>query len=725
MPLQLDELGLRLIGNNFRGLKFYDDNNTLQAEIYLDNVNRLNIGGVVIAGASDGGSGSSGSGGGGAAFPSAAPFLLLATDTSLSNERVFTPGSGLTATDGGAGGAYTLAVDTTVVRTTRQVATGASLSGGGDLSADRTLSLNLGNANTWSALQTFGAGVAISGANTLTFGGDAALSRTAANVLALATGDFLRSTNFSSGVSGWSIAADGSAEFENVRIRGELATTVLKFNEMQATAGTLIVSKSAGVLNADATTPASIGSSFTLNVKDSDAGAALFAVNDVLWIKTWTGAAIVSIYCTVTAVGAPSGGARNYTCTLNSGSTSTTVRAGTAVADYGPSGAGAITLSADGAVGSSANISIVRHTGSPWSSQTLLARLGNLNGSYGQTLDANGLGLGDYSGGNYLYYDNLRGFAARFGSGGVGIDGSGIRLIKGNGASIGAIKFYDADTFTAQVGALFVDRTTSIQAQWWTDATAFDQYASTGLAAIGDTAAANSRRETYLDVDNNPWGVLIYQGGSDAANGGGLHVSATDSGQVGVIPRGTVHAQVSLRVGSWSAGTFTSAFTADSSGNVTMNGWVGSAEPMRCSVRNSANISLTTSTWGLVTFDQELKDTYAMHSTVTNTSRVTIPTGAAGSYRITANMSFASNATGYRIVGIKVNANGNVANGTMVVAEHKTAVSGDRTTINASTEYELSVGDVVEVFAWQNSGGALNLEAVSDYSPRLTVTRIS
>ncbi|HRF49346.1 MAG TPA: hypothetical protein PLC98_17065, partial [Anaerolineales bacterium] len=246
--------------------------------------------------------------------------------------------------------------------------------------------------------------------------------------------------------------------------------------------------------------------------------------------------------------------------------TSTTVRAGTAVADYGPANTGAITLSADGAVGSSANISIVRHAGSPWSAQTLLARLGNLNGSYGLATDAHGIGLGDYAAGNYLVYDNSRGFEFRAGAGSVGIDASGIRLTKGSSSAVGALKFYDSTAFSSQVGGLSVDRGTFVDGLLSTDATAFDQYARTYLAAIGDTSAANSRREQYLEVNTGAgsrWGVIVYGGGTDAANGGGLQVSATDQGQVGIVPRGTITAQTALRVGSWASGVFDqSAFLA-------------------------------------------------------------------------------------------------------------------------------------------------------------------
>ena len=56
----------------------------------------------------------SSSGGGGGGAPTGAQYLTLAVDAGLTDERRFVPGAGLTATDGGAGGDYTLVVSGTV-----------------------------------------------------------------------------------------------------------------------------------------------------------------------------------------------------------------------------------------------------------------------------------------------------------------------------------------------------------------------------------------------------------------------------------------------------------------------------------------------------------------------------------------------------------------------------------------------------------------------------------
>jgi len=49
-------------------------------------------------------------------------------------------------------------------------------------------------------------------------------------------------------------------------------------------------------------------------------------------------------------------------------------------------------------------------------------------------------------------------------------------------------------------------------------------------------------------------------------------------------------------------------------------------------VTKSDTTALSTSTWTSLTFDTETADDHAMHSTVTNTSRLTVPTGGDGWY---------------------------------------------------------------------------------------------
>jgi len=55
--------------------------------------------------------------GGGGGAPTDAQYLALATDATLTDERVFTPGTGLSAVDAGANAAYTLSINDSVVAT--------------------------------------------------------------------------------------------------------------------------------------------------------------------------------------------------------------------------------------------------------------------------------------------------------------------------------------------------------------------------------------------------------------------------------------------------------------------------------------------------------------------------------------------------------------------------------------------------------------------------------
>jgi hypothetical protein len=241
------------------------------------------------------------------------------------------------------------------------------------------------------------------------------------------SGDSVRNTTYTSGLSGWNISNDGNAEFNNITARGEFRASVFKVDEIAATAGTFGVFYSATPANADFTTASSISGSFTFQGKNSDDGAMLLAVSDVVRCKAFTGTGIADAWATITARTDHSTYA-TYTATLRSGSTNQVFKAGTAIVDYGPSGTGNITLSADGTIGSSPNLTMATHAGSPWSAQTTLLRLGNLNGSYGFVSDTYGFAIGNYSSGNFLTMDDSGGLHISAATGNVEIDPGGITL---------------------------------------------------------------------------------------------------------------------------------------------------------------------------------------------------------------------------------------------------------------------------------------------------------
>jgi hypothetical protein len=114
--------------------------------------------------------------------------------------------------------------------------------------------------------------------------------------------------------------------------------------------------------------------------------------------------------------------------------------------------------------------------------------------------------------------------------------------------------------------------------------------------------------------------------------------------------------------------------------------------------------SLTNNTDTAVTFNSEVFDTDGFHDNSTNNSRITIPSGKAGKYLLTAQISFAANAAGVRV--IKIFKNGSILMLPSVIAP---APATDFTVINNTTLVDASVGDYFEVFALQSSGGALNL----------------
>lgn len=125
--------------------------------------------------------------------------------------------------------------------------------------------------------------------------------------------------------------------------------------------------------------------------------------------------------------------------------------------------------------------------------------------------------------------------------------------------------------------------------------------------------------------------------------------------------------------------------------------------------------SINTATWTAVSLTSEDFDVGGMHSTASNQSRLTIPTGEDGKYVFTGDAKFASNATG------TLRAARLVKNGTTVIAHTQGMASGSYLAyMNVSTgPIALVATDYIELFVFQDSGGALNT-SVTDGNTFLT-----
>lgn len=129
------------------------------------------------------------------------------------------------------------------------------------------------------------------------------------------------------------------------------------------------------------------------------------------------------------------------------------------------------------------------------------------------------------------------------------------------------------------------------------------------------------------------------------------------------------------------------------------------------SAYDSTNQSLTDATYENVTFDSEHFDSNSMHSTASNTSR--IKCNSDGLYLAVFKVTFDTNTTGIRRVQLRENAAGSSAGGTARGVWNGPALSGENTVVGGSRLLRLNNTDYVEIFAYQDSTGALDVIAGS------------
>jgi hypothetical protein len=145
-------------------------------------------------------------------------------------------------------------------------------------------------------------------------------------------------------------------------------------------------------------------------------------------------------------------------------------------------------------------------------------------------------------------------------------------------------------------------------------------------------------------------------------------------------------------------------------------GGTGGSVPAARAYNTSAQ-SIPNSTDTALTFNTDRYDTDNIHSTTTNTSRLTAQT--AGIYAVTGEVIFAGNSSGtFRDLYVRLN-------GTTTVVQQNTkpdAAYNTRATI--TTMYYLNAGDYVELMTYQDSGGALSTVVNSPESPEFSITKM-
>jgi len=127
--------------------------------------------------------------------------------------------------------------------------------------------------------------------------------------------------------------------------------------------------------------------------------------------------------------------------------------------------------------------------------------------------------------------------------------------------------------------------------------------------------------------------------------------------------------------------------------------------------------SIPNATNTVVALNSERWDSGGVHDNVTNNSRLTAT--EAGVYVITGAIQFAPNATGFRGVLLRVNGSTFIASNEMLVIDGVNNME-----INTQSIWRFNVNEYVEMLVVQNSGGALNLNSTSSFTPEFAMVRV-
>lgn len=228
-----------------------------------------------------------------------------------------------------------------------------------------------------------------------------------------------------------------------------------------------------------------------------------------------------------------------------------------------------------------------------------------------------------------------------------------------------------------------------------------------GGAAVDLTAAGGVTDHGALtglgDDDHAQYALLAGRAGGQTLVGGaaGDLVLTTSAGNEVVVNEAGI--DVDFRI---EGDNVTDVFKVDAGKDVAYLRGIGAR------VHNSANISINNNTVTALTFDSERWDTDTIHSTSSNTGRLTATT--AGKYQITGHVVWATTPIS-GIIRVRLN-------GTITIGSSQ--VIGDYRQMSITTLWDMSATDYVELFVFQLSGGALNINFLDNASPEFMMMKV-
>ncbi len=282
------------------------------------------------------------------------------------------------------------------------------------------------------------------------------------------------------------------------------------------------------------------------------------------------------------------------------------------------------------------------------------------------------------------------------------ITGTANRLSVTNGTGVSGNPTLDIDS--AYVGQATITTLGTIATGVWNGTIITSAFGGTGNGFTKFTGPATAEKTFTLP---NASATILTDNAAVTVLQGGTGQSSFTNGQLLIgNTTGNTLAKATLTAGSGVAVT-------NGAGAITI-----ATNPLGTRVFNSANISISNATSTALTFDTEDFDTDNIHSVVSNTNRLTCVT--AGYYLIWAQIEFAASAVGVRHLNLKKNATLYLGTNIMVAPGGGTVARG-----NAVTVALLAAGDYVEAEVYQDSGGSLNVNSNSDWSPIFGMIRIA